>query len=324
MAVSSATPNDQIAAGRDVLAAEIAGLQALSASLGPEFSTAIARLAKSGGRIVVTGMGKSGLIGRKIAATFASTGKPAIFVHPGEASHGDLGMIARNDIIIALSKSGETPELGDMIAYAGRFKIPLIAITAKPDSTLAKAADCRLLLPSAREACFETHAPTTSTTMMLALGDALAIALLRLNNFTATDFRTFHPGGVLGAALRRVRDLMHGPERLPLCGDDADIAAAIAAINQGGFGCVGVVAPGGALRGIITDGDLRRHLRDGLRDAAVTDIMTPQPKVVTPDTRAGEALAYMSEKKITGLFVVEDGKPIGLLHVHDCLASGIL
>lgn len=315
---------DHIASGRDVLTAEIKGLAALSDSLDPTFSRVVERISEARGRVVVTGMGKSGLIARKIAATFASTGKPAVFVHPGEASHGDLGMIARDDIVLALSKSGETPELRDVIAYAGRFSIPLVAITGGADSTLAAAADFVLLLPPAQEACFETHAPTTSTTMMLALGDALAVALLRYRNFTASDFRTFHPGGTLGAALRRVRDLMHGAAALPLCAAAASVGEAIDEINRGGFGCVGVVGEDGALRGIITDGDLRRQLRDGLRAARADEIMTRNPKVVTPETIAGEALAYMSEKKITGLFVVEDGRPVGLLHVHDCLTSGVL
>ncbi|MFN3960593.1 MAG: SIS domain-containing protein [Parvularculaceae bacterium] len=311
-------------AARDVLALEIRGLEALSASLNEDFDRMVELLKGTRGKIVATGIGKSGHVARKIAATLSSTGAPAIFVHPGEASHGDLGVIAREDCVLALSKSGETPELSDVLAHARRFAIPVAAITAAPGSTLARAADARLILPEATEACGETRAPTTSTTMMMAAGDALAIALLRDKGFTASDFHGFHPRGSLGAALRRVRDLMHGPEHLPVVIDSASVTDAVAAMTRGGFGCAGVVNAAGALVGIVTDGDLRRAFGKAGADAAVTAIMTREPKTVTPETLAGEALGILSRGKITALFVVEGGRPVGLLHVHDCLSTGVL
>ncbi len=315
---------DDLAVARDVLSIEIEGIQSLAGALDEAFVKAVAALATVDGRVIVSGMGKSGHIARKIAATFASTGQPAIFVHPGEASHGDLGMITERDAVLALSKSGETPELRDLLAYAGRFSIPLIAITEGAKSTLATASDIALLLPKAREACAETHAPTTSTSMMIALGDALAVALLRRQGFTATDFHTFHPGGKLGAALRRVSDLMHDSGALPLCAPDATVPEAVEIMSDHGFGCVGVTDATGSLVGIITDGDLRRRMSEKLFTSSAAEVMTENPKVVTPETLAGEALAILSEKKITGLFVVRDGKPVGILHVHDCLASGVI
>ncbi len=311
-------------AARDVLALEIRGLEALSDSLGPDFDRMVELLKSIRGKIVATGMGKSGHVARKIAATLSSTGAPAIFVHPGEASHGDLGVIAREDCVLALSKSGETPEMSDVLAYARRFAIPVAAITAGAASTLARAADARLILPDATEACGETRAPTTSTTMMMAAGDALAVALLRDKGFTASDFHGFHPRGNLGTALRRVRDLMHGIDRLPVVIDSASVTDAVAAMTRGGFGCAGVVDGTGALVGIVTDGDLRRAFGKAGADAAVAAIMTRSPKTVAPDTLAGEALGLISRGKITALFVVEDGRPVGLLHVHDCLSTGVL
>lgn len=312
------------AVGAEVLDAEIEGLARLKASLGDVFEQAVEAMRAARGRVIVSGMGKSGHIARKIAATFASTGKPASFVHPGEASHGDLGMITSDDVILALSKSGETPELGDLLAYAKRFSIPLIAITAGVDSTLAASASHVLALPPAPEACGETHAPTTSTTQMLALGDALAVALLRDIGFTASDFHEFHPGGKLGAALRRVADMMHGRDALPLCPAATAMPEAIEVMSKAGFGCLGVIDSDGRLAGIITDGDLRRNMARDVLSLTAADIMTPSPKTVGPDTLAAEALGLLSEKKITGLFVVEDGRPVGLLHVHDCLSSGVL
>ena len=315
----------------DVIETEIAGLAALAEAmresgqaLARAFETAAKTCGAVKGRLIVTGMGKSGHVARKIAATLASTGAPASFVHPAEASHGDLGMISRHDVIIALSNSGETPELGDVIAYAGRFDIPLIAVTSGEDSTLARASDIRLILPPAREACAVTRAPTTSTAMMLALGDALAVAILQNKGFTASDFHNFHPGGKLGAALKRVTDLMHHKE-MPLCSPEDTAEHAVAAITAAGFGCAGAIDADGKLVGIVTDGDLRRHYGKSFSDAQVRDIMTPGPQVVTEDSLAAEALALFSERKITAVFIVDkDHKPLGLLHVHDCLSIGVI
>lgn len=316
---------DPLATGRDVLRTEIAGLEALSKSLDGSFGKVISVLAAVKGRIIVTGMGKSGHVARKIAATLASTGAPSLFVHPAEASHGDLGMVVREDAILALSKSGETEELRALLAYAARFSIPVIAMTAGKSSTLARAAVALIALPPAAEACGETRAPTTSTTMMMAAGDAIAVALLRARGFTATDFQDFHPGGNLGAALRRVSDLMHHERELPLCTDGTQLETAVAAMSKAGFGCIGVIDRSGALIGILTDGDLRRLFGRDLKSATIGAVMTRNPKTVSPSTLAGEALAALSDRKITALFVVDESKkPVGLLHVHDCLASGVL
>lgn len=309
---------------RDVLALEIEGLTALKASVNEAFDEAVEIFKRVKGKIIATGMGKSGHVARKIAATLSSTGAPAIFVHPGEASHGDLGIIAADDAVLALSKSGETPEMSDLLAHARRFSTPVVAITFGANSTLAKAANAKLILPDAREACGETRAPTTSTTMMMAIGDALAVALLRDKGFTATDFHGFHPRGNLGAALRRVSDLMHGPERLPLCIETAPLEDAVRTLSAGGFGCVGLVTREGTLVGILTDGDLRRVFGKADRSTPVSAIMTRTPKTVGPDTLAGEALALLSAGKITALFVAQDDKPVGILHVHDCLSTGVL
>ncbi|MHA7871940.1 MAG: KpsF/GutQ family sugar-phosphate isomerase [Hyphococcus sp.] len=309
---------------KQVIDLEISGLSALKDALDGGFTQTLAILKQAPGRIIVTGMGKSGHVARKIAATFASTGSPAIFVHPGEASHGDLGMISQQDVILALSKSGETNELRDLLAYAARFSIPVVAITAKAESTLARAANAVLTLPNAEEACGETRAPTTSTTMMMAAGDALAIALLRDRGFTAKDFHGFHPGGNLGAALRRVRDLMHGADKLPLADRRAALPEVVQKISTGGFGCVGVTDSDGGLCGIITDGDLRRHFGADLTAKRAEDVMTKTPQTTTADALAGDVLALMSRRKITALFVVDDKRPVGLVHVHDCLHSGVL
>lgn len=311
-------------AARAVLTLEIEGLEALKASLDAEFDRVVTLLAGVKGKVVATGMGKSGHVARKIAATLASTGAPAIFVHPAEASHGDLGIIGREDCVLALSKSGETPELSDVLAYARRFSVPVAAITAGAGSTLARAASALILLPDATEACGETRAPTTSTTMMMAAGDALAVALLRDKGFSATDFHGFHPRGNLGAALRRVRDLMHAASALPLVIESASVDDAVAAMTRSGFGCAGVVNKHGALVGIVTDGDLRRAFGKTGSDAPVAAIMTKSPKTVTPDTLAGEALGILNRGKITALFVVDGEQPVGLLHVHDCLSTGVL
>jgi len=315
----------------EVIATEIEGLRFLKARLdNPDsvLSRAVNEAADAcrnlKGRLIVTGMGKSGHVARKIAATLASTGTRASYVHPGEASHGDLGMISREDAILALSNSGETTELGDMIGYAGRFNITLMSMTSNPDSTLARAGDIKLIVPKANEACAITGAPTTSTTIMMALGDAIAVAILRKNGFTADDFHTFHPGGKLGAALKRVTELMHHTE-MPLCRPGDAVSNAVEAITASGFGCAGVVDGTGRLIGIVTDGDLRRHFRQNLSDALVADIMTTSPATVSVRSLAAEALALLSRRKITALFIVDDeNKPQGLLHVHDCLDSGVI
>ncbi|WP_428409417.1 KpsF/GutQ family sugar-phosphate isomerase [Hyphococcus sp.] len=309
---------------RNVLALEIKGLETLKSSLGSDFAAAVDLIHKAKGRVVVTGMGKSGHVARKIAATFSSTGTPALFVHPAEASHGDLGMISKDDVVLALSKSGETAELGDLLAYTARFSIPVVAITSVAGSALSKSSQIDLILPDIEEACGETFAPTTSTTMMMALGDALAVALLRARGFSASDFQGFHPGGKLGAALRKARDLMHGPEKLPLAGLDAPMTEVVAIISAGGFGCAGIVDDKGLLKGIITDGDIRRHFTNGAQSKTAAEVMTKNPRTAYPETLAGDILAYMSKNKITALFVIENEKPVGLVHVHDCLSIGVV
>ncbi len=318
--------DDTIAVGRRVLDTEAQALARMAAELGPPFAEAVEALHSAKGRIVCTGIGKSGHVARKIAATLASTGSAAIFVHPSEASHGDLGMIGQDDVILALSKTGETRELADVIAYAARFAIPLIAITAGPDGTLARAADITLLIPDAPEATDAVNAPTTSTTLQIAMGDALAVALLERRGFRPQDFRVFHPGGKLGAMLRTAADLMHGREELPLVAPDTPMRQALLVMTQMRWGIVGVVDPQGRLLGAITDGDLRRHI-DGLLDHTAGEVMTPGPKkVAPPDMLAGEALALMSDPApaVTVLFVVADGKPVGILHVHDLLRAGVM
>jgi arabinose-5-phosphate isomerase len=315
---------DPLAIARDVLAQEIKGLESLKTTLGEDFACAVALLNCATGRVVVTGMGKSGHVARKIAATFASTGTPALFVHPAEASHGDLGMISADDVILALSKSGETAELGDLLAHAARFTIPIVAITGEANSTLAKAAVVTLILPEADEACGQTFAPTTSTTMMMALGDALAVALLRERGFTAGDFQGFHPGGRLGAALRRASDLMHRVDALPLTAEETAMPEVVKIISTGGFGCVGVVDGNGHLKGVITDGDIRRQFDKIAQNRLARDVMTEEPRTAAPDTLAGDVLAHMSRNKITAIFVVENEKPVGIIHVHDCLSIGVL
>jgi arabinose-5-phosphate isomerase len=317
-----------LARARRVLATEAAGLAALAAALDSRLDAALDRLAGATGRVVVSGMGKSGHVGRKIAATLASTGTPALFVHPAEASHGDLGMIGPGDAVLALSNSGETPELENLIAYTRRFAIPLVAIVGRAPSTLADAADVALVLPPAPEACPLGLAPTTSTTMALALGDAIAVALLERRGFTAEKFSVFHPGGKLGRKLLRVRDLMHTGEELPLAAPDAKVSDAIVAMTAKRFGCLGLVDAGGQLVGIITDGDLRRHMSADLLARSAAEIMTRGPKTIRPEALAGEALRLMNEKSITALFVVPDtgaeaGRPVGIVHLHDCLRAGV-
>ena len=308
------------------LDAEGGGIDALASALrdglGATFAAAVELIRAAQGRVIVTGMGKSGHVGRKIASTFASTGTPALFVHPSEASHGDLGMIASNDVIIALSWSGETAELKDLTDYSRRFRIGLIAMTANAESTLATTADVVLALPQAREACPHNLAPTTSSLMQLALGDALAIALLESRGFTAVDFGLLHPGGKLGALLKTVREFMHSGEAVPLAALGTRMSDAILVMSAKGFGCVGIIDPGGKLVGIITDGDLRRHMRNNLLDARVDDVMTRAPKTVRPDQLISETLELLNSTKVTALFAVEAGKPVGVIHIHDLLRAG--
>jgi arabinose-5-phosphate isomerase len=320
------TSKDTIAVGRRVLETEAAALGQLAAELGDTFAEAVEALFTAKGRIVCTGIGKSGHVARKIAATLASTGSAAMFVHPSEASHGDLGMIGQNDVILALSKTGETRELADIIAYAARFHIPLIGMTTGPESALGLAADIVLQLPDAPEAADAVNAPTTSTTLQMALGDALAVALLERRGFQPHDFKVFHPGGKLGALLRTAADLMHGREELPLVAPETPMREALLVMSEKRWGIVGVVDPKGTLLGAITDGDLRRHIV-GLLDHTAGEVMTPGPKkTVAPGMLAGEALALMSDPPpaVTVLFVVEAGKPVGILHVHDLLRAGVM
>ncbi|HET9573630.1 MAG TPA: KpsF/GutQ family sugar-phosphate isomerase [Methyloceanibacter sp.] len=306
---------------------EAEGLSALKAELGAalrdSFDKAIGMMRACHGRIIITGMGKSGHVGLKVAATLSSTGTPAFFVHPSEASHGDLGMITKQDMILAFSWSGETVELGNIVSYSRRFAVPLIAVTSNPDSTLGTSADLVLALPQAKEACPHGLAPTTSTVMQLALGDCLAIALLESKGFTARDFKALHPGGQLGARLKFVSDLMHKGDRLPLVQDDGIMSDAIVIMTEKALGCLGVVDGDGLLKGIITDGDLRRHMGDGLLAKRTGEIMTPAPKTVSPDLLASAALELINASSITTLFVVEDGRPIGIIHVHDLLRAGV-
>ena len=326
IAMSLVSATDDLAVARAVLSTEAAGLHALAAGLTATFSHAVDRLSAATGRIVVSGMGKSGHVARKIAATLASTGTPAMFVHPAEASHGDLGMIVRGDAILALSNSGETAELADLVAHARRFALPLVAITARSDSALATAADVALLLPHAAEACPMGLAPTTSTTMQMALGDALAVALLTRRGFTAEEFRDFHPGGRLGARLRRVRDVMHRGEEMPLAAPDTPMNSALLLMTEKRFGCLGVTADDGRLTGIVTDGDLRRAMGPDLLSRPVSEIMTKAPRTIGPDALAVEALHAMNahERPVTALFVVAPtGQPIGILHIHDLLRAGL-
>jgi arabinose-5-phosphate isomerase len=317
----------EIASALRTLDAEAGGITALAAAigngLGDSLVAAVALIRGARGRIIVTGMGKSGHIGRKIAATLASTGTPAFFVHPGEASHGDLGMITADDVIMALSWSGETVELKDLIDYSRRFRIGLIAITANAASTLGAAADVALELPQAREACPHNLAPTTSSLMQLALGDALAIALLETRGFTALDYQILHPGGKLGAMLRFVRDIMHGGAAMPLARLGTPMSVAIVEMSTKSFGCVAITDHDGRLIGIITDGDLRRHMRADLLDARVEDIMTRNPKTARPDQIASEVLELLNASKITAALVVEAGSPVGIVHLHDLLRIGV-
>lgn len=314
-----------LAIGRRVIGTEAAALGLLADSLGDAFVRSVDLLMGTAGRVIVSGMGKSGHIARKIAATLASTGTPAFFVHPAEASHGDLGMITPIDVVMLLSNSGETAELADLIAYTRRFSIPLIGVAGRADSTLLRAADVALVLPAAPEACAVGLAPTTSTTMTLALGDALAVTLMERRRFTSEQFRGFHPGGKLGARLATVEQLMHGGADMPVIAPGASMGEALLVMSGKGFGVVGVLDPGGALAGIVTDGDLRRNL-DGLLGKRVDEVMTRNPQTILSTALASEALGVMNGRKITSLFVTspeEPRRPVGILHVHDCLRAGV-
>jgi len=318
---------EAIASATRTLQLEAEGLSALKTALAGDlvegFAQAVEALRACRGRVIVTGMGKSGHVGLKVAATLSSTGTPAYFVHPSEASHGDLGMITRDDMILAFSWSGETVELGNIVSYSRRFAVPLIAVTSNAQSALAEAAEIVLALPQAKEACPHGLAPTTSTVMQLALGDCLAIALLESKGFTARDFQALHPGGQLGARLKFVGDLMHRGDSLPLVDGDVKMAEAIVVMTEKALGCLGVVDADGMLKGIITDGDLRRHMGDGLLARRTVDIMTAAPKTVSPDLLASAALELINSSSITTLFVVEDDRPVGIIHIHDLLRAGV-
>ncbi|ESZ65734.1 KpsF/GutQ family sugar-phosphate isomerase [Mesorhizobium sp. L103C131B0] len=315
-----------VASALRTVATEQAGVAALAAALENElaepFARAVDMVSRINGRVIVTGVGKSGHIGTKIAASLASTGTPAFFVHPAEANHGDLGMIARDDAIIAMSWSGESKELMGIVAYSRRFSIPLIAITAGAASALARAADVVLLLPSAPEACPHGLAPTTSTLLQLVVGDALAIALLEARGFTPDHFRTFHPGGQLGANLTQIHEIMHVGDRLPLVASGTGMREAILELSNKGFGCVAIATADGALVGIITDGDIRRHIGSNLMEMSVDQVMTKKPKTATPDTLVATALQIINNSAITSLMVVEGRRLVGLVHLHDLLRIG--
>jgi len=310
---------------RQVITDEARALDVLADSLDDRFAEAVQLILQATGRIIISGIGKSGHIGHKIAATLASTGTPAYFVHPAEASHGDLGMVSKGDVVLAISNSGEAPELANLLAFTRRFGIPLIGLSSKPESSLMKQADVHLLIPSLGEACGYGMVPSISTTLTLAMGDALAIALMKYRDFKPGDFRAFHPGGKLGAQLSAVRDLMHSGDAVPLVSADTPMSDALIEISQKGFGVVGVTDADGKLAGIITDGDLRRHM-EGLLDNTAAQVMTRNPTTIAPDSLAEEAVAIMNARKITSLFVVDPKQPglaQGLLHIHDCLRVGL-
>ncbi len=324
--MSIINPAAAIAAGQETIRAEARALDQLAAALAKElaepFSHAATLLAETKGRVIVSGMGKSGHIARKIAATLASTGTPAQFVHPAEASHGDLGMIVEADCVLAISRSGETAELSDMLYHCRRISVPVIGMTFKPNSSLARASTAALILPDCGEASEDAPAPTTSTTMCLALGDALSVALLKARGFTADHFGAIHPGGKLGAALKRVRDVMRVGGDDPLIPPETPVKRALEAMTVGGIGAAGVIE-NGKLIGIITDGDLRRRLTPDMFGKTARELMTANPLSIAPDAPLVDAIAIMNNKRITLLFAVEDGKPVGVVHMHDLLAAGV-
>lgn len=314
---------EAISYGKLTIERAIEGLSAMVPTLDREFAMLVERIIALKGRLIVSGMGKSGHIARKIAATFASTGTPSYYVHPAEANHGDMGMIAGDDLLLLLSNSGETAELAEMIAYAKRFEIPMAALVRRAGSMLSEVADMAIVLPEIPEVS-GTGAPTTSTTMMLVYGDALAMAVLEKRGFTKDDFRNFHPGGKLGSALLRISDLMHQGEALPIVTEQIPMQEALVEITRKALGCAIVVTPDGALAGIITDGDLRRHMESGLLEQRAGDVMTTNPITLSPQALAAEALQVINSRAITGLIAADDeGRPIGFIHVHDCLRAGV-
>jgi arabinose-5-phosphate isomerase len=320
--------HDPLSSARRVLAIEAQGMAdlmaALDGALGVALRRAVALIEQATGRVIVSGMGKSGHIGRKIAATFASTGTPASFVHPAEASHGDLGMITTQDVVMLLSNSGESAELKDILNYCARFSVPIIAVTANATSTMARAADVTLELPRVQEACPNGLAPTTSTLLQLALGDAIAMALLEAKGFSADDFRNFHPGGKLGAQLKHARDIMHKRSELPLVREGTAVIDAVAELSAKRFGCVGIVDDQGVLQGMITDGDVRRHLTIDFSSRKASEIMSRNPTTIPGHMLAAEVIELINTKRITAVFVVDaDGKPEGLIHIHDLLREGV-
>ncbi|MCW1404339.1 KpsF/GutQ family sugar-phosphate isomerase [Pararhodobacter zhoushanensis] len=324
MALNTIVSVDTAAVARRVLQVEAEALMALSTDLPADLPAAVQLILDRTGRVIVSGMGKSGHIGRKIAATLASTGTPSFFVHPAEASHGDLGMVTPQDTCILISNSGETSELGDIIAHCVRFSIPIVGISKRDDSSLMRTATCKLTLPDLPEACSIGMAPTTSTTLTLALGDALAVALMEARAFKPEHFRTYHPGGKLGARLAKAAQLMHGADSLPLVSTTQPMTEVILTMTSRGFGVAGVVDAAGALTGVITDGDLRRNM-DGLMGRTAQTVATRNPITVRPETLAAEALAVMNAHKITALFVTDvTGTPLGILHLHDCLRAGVV
>lgn len=316
-------PTDILASIKCTLDIEIKGLQEAVKNIGKDLEKVVDVLAKTKGRIIVTGMGKSGHVARKISATLASTGSPSIYVHPGEASHGDMGMITKDDVVIALSRNGGSAELADIIQYCKRFAIPVIGMTCVKDSALGNASDYLILLPDSEEACSIGMAPTTSTTQMMAMGDAIAVALFDLKKLTHEDYKVFHPGGKLGARLKRVSELMHKDKAMPLVKADTLMSEAILVFTGKNLGAVGILDNKGVLQGIITDGDLKRHMNKDFLKQKCSAIMTRNPKTIRGDALAEEALNIMNEYRITNLFVVENKKPIGIIHIHDILRAGI-
>lgn len=315
--------NNDILSAKRTIEKEIMALRIMENELNENFSKALDLMQNAKGKVIITGMGKSGHIGKKIAATLASTGTPSFFVHPAEASHGDLGMLEDKDVVLAISNGGESKELSDILLYCKRYGIPLIAITKDPNSTLGKSGDILLKLPNNGEACPLGLAPTSSTTATLVFGDILAIALLERKGFSKIDYNQRHPGGKLGAILQKVSDLMHKGSHMPLVSEDTEIKEALLVMTSKMLGCVGITDKEGRLSGIITDGDLRRFLSPDMFSKKVIDVMTKNPKVITPDSLAAEAVSIMNSKKITQLFAVTDGKPQGVIHLHDCLRAGI-
>ena len=318
--------NKDIIVAKEAIDREVEALEMMKGELDDTLSKVLDVILKCKGRVIVTGMGKSGHIGRKIAATFASTGTPSFFVHPGEASHGDLGMLTDEDVVLAISNGGESKELSDILMYCKRYNIPLIAMTKNPNSTLGKAGDYLLKLPDDGEACPLGLAPTSSTTATLVMGDVIAIALMERKGFSETDYKRRHPGGKLGAMLCKVSDLMHSGDEMPIIHDDAIMQEALMVMSEKMLGCVGIVDKKGLLVGMITDGDLRRWMSPNLIEEKVSTVMTKNPKTIRPDVLASEAVYVMNNtgRGITNLFAVEDGKPVGLIHIHDCLRAGVI